>query len=291
MRWLKQHVIKPVTDTFTQFGLDDGYLLAAGVAYYVGLSFFPLLWVLIWGLTNFFEFTHVGQDAKEEVLDVIALNASPGVAIQVRELLKEAGDKAGTGGWIGITILLVAVGTIFAQFERAFDRIWRFTPPEDLGWIATLKSLLIERVTAFALLIGVGALLVLTSVAATVLESIQKFASDFLPLPPVSWTVVKIATTVSINTLAFAVLYHTLPRARVKWIEAVRGGAAVAIVWELGRQVLASYLIGERYSVYGVAGTFIAIQLWAYYVVTIILLGAEYVRVTCKHCSGEGRYR
>jgi uncharacterized BrkB/YihY/UPF0761 family membrane protein len=51
--------------------------------------------------------------------------------------------------------------------------------------------------------------------------------------------------------------------------------------------VLTAYLIGGRYKIYGVVGALIAIQLWAYYAVTVILLGAEYVRVTCKHCSGD----
>src|SRR5690606_7696831 len=145
----------------------------------------------------------------------------------------------------------------------------------------------VERITAFILLIGVGGVVVLTFVAATILESIQAFTSEFLPLPPVSWQIVQTVTTIAINTMAFGVLYHTMPRARVRWKEAFRGGLIVAIVWELGRRVLTALLIGERYNSYGVVGAMLAIQLWAYYAVTIVLLGAEYVRVTCKYCTGE----
>ena len=86
-----------------------------------------------------------------------------------------------------------------------------------------------------------------------------------------------------LNTLAFGVLYHTMPRARVRWKEAFRGGLVVAIVWEVGRLLLVKYLIGGRYTAFGVVGALIAIQLWAWYAVTAILLGAEYVRVTCAH--------
>lgn len=287
VRWLKQHVYDPVSKTFTQFGLDDGYLLAAGVAYYVGLTLFPILWVLIGVLGSLLRLADPHQDARDEVLRVVAVNASPEVAEQVGEVLAPF-ERIGTpGGLVGIAIVLFTAGTIFAQFERAFDRIWRFTPPEDLGWIATLKSLLIERVTAFMLLIGVGGLVVLTLVATMVLEQIKQLTSEFLPLPRASWEIVQTVTTIAINTVAFGVLYHVLPRARVRWREAFRGGLIVAIVWEAGRRALTYFLIGDRYSVYGLVGGLIAIQLWAYYAVTVILLGAEYVRVTCKYCSGE----
>jgi membrane protein len=288
-RWLKMHVLNPAMNTFTQFGNDDGYLLAAGVAYYVGLSFFPLLMVLIGALGWFLRFTHLGQDAEGRVLQAIAMNINEESAVQAKELFRQLGQGVSGKGvsLIGTAILLFTAGTIFAQFERAFDRIWRFTPPEDLGWIATFKSLLIERLTAFLLMIGVAVLVVATFVAATALQSFEHFVAEYFAVPGDVWTVLQVIVTVALNTLAFGMLYHTMPRARVKWKEAFRGGLIVAIVWEIGRRVLTAFLIGGRYQIYGVVGALIAIQLWAYYAVTVILLGAEYVRVTCKHCSGE----
>jgi membrane protein len=217
------------------------------------------------------------------------MNINEESALQAKELFRQLG--AGVSGkgvsLIGTAILLFTAGTIFAQFERAFDRIWRFTPPEDLGWIATFKSLLIERLTAFLLMIGVAVLVVATFVAATALQSFEHFVAEYFAVPADVWTTLQVIVTVALNTLAFGMLYHTMPRARVKWKEAFRGGLIVAIVWEIGRRVLTAFLIGGRYQIYGVVGALIAIQLWAYYAVTVILLGAEYVRVTCKHCSGE----
>jgi len=284
-RWFKQHVLAPGMRTFTQFGVDDGYLLAAGVAYYVGLSLFPMIWVLMSVLGAILRFTHLGQDAKDSVLDAIEANSSVAVREQVDAVLLQLQQGGAPSGIVSLAIVLFTAGTIFAQFERAFDRIWRYTAPEDLGWIATIKSLLIERVTAFVLLIGVGLLVLLNFIAATVLENFKEFVAEYLAVPAVTWEVLRFVATVAINTIAFGVLYHTLPRARVKWEEAFRGGLIVAIVWEIGRQVLTAFLIGDRYGVYGVVGALIAVQLWAYYAVTVILLGAEYVRVTCKHCN------
>src|SRR5690606_26328336 len=98
IRWLKRHVIRPASETFTQFGLDDGYLLAAGVAYYVGLSFFPLLMVLIGGLGWFLRATHLGQDAEARVLDAIEYNLSVEAADQARTVFEELSRGAETTG-------------------------------------------------------------------------------------------------------------------------------------------------------------------------------------------------
>src|SRR5690606_11394789 len=75
-RWSQKHVFQPVRETFSHFGLDDGYLLAAGVAYYVGLSFFPLLWVLITGLSSFLTSMNLQADAQDYVLEYIEFNVS-----------------------------------------------------------------------------------------------------------------------------------------------------------------------------------------------------------------------
>ena len=66
---------------------DDGPLMSAATAYYVGLSFFPLLFVLIAGVEWFLRNTHLGQDAQQKVLAAIAQNMSPELADYVRQSL------------------------------------------------------------------------------------------------------------------------------------------------------------------------------------------------------------
>ena len=109
LRWLKRHVVEPVSRTFTQFGLDDGYLLAAGVAYYVGLTLFPILWVLIGVLGALLRLADPNQDARDEVLRVVAVNASPEVAQQVGEVLAPFERIGAPGGLIGIAIVGILI--------------------------------------------------------------------------------------------------------------------------------------------------------------------------------------
>ena len=75
-------------------------------------------------------------------------------------------------------------------------------------------------------------------------------------------------------------LFWLLPKAPVRWCDAFHGALLTAAAWEIGRQVLAIFIARGKYtSAYGVVGAFLAILLWCYYAVTIILLGAEYIHV------------
>ncbi len=61
----------------------EGTLSAAGIAYYVALSFFPLLLVLVAGLSWILQWTQVGQNAWQALHDTIANQLSPDLAQQV----------------------------------------------------------------------------------------------------------------------------------------------------------------------------------------------------------------
>jgi membrane protein len=84
---------------------------------------------------------------------------------------------------------------------------------------------------------------------------------------------------VSLNALLFTVIYRVLPKQSVRWRDALAGGVLVAIIWEVGQQLLAPLVIGEKYSAYGVVGSFIAVMLWMYYASAVLFIGAEFVQI------------
>ena len=93
-------------------------------------------------------------------------------------------------------------------------------------------------------------------------------------------TGVDACATLLLNAAVFGMLYHRLPKRRIEWVDAFRGGLLAALVWEAGRQLLGAVLIGVRYTTaYGAIGSFIAMLLWCYWGVSIIFFGAEYAQV------------
>jgi membrane protein len=78
--------------------------------------------------------------------------------------------------------------------------------------------------------------------------------------------------------IVLSCIYRVLPKAPVRWSDAIAGAWLAAVTWELGRQALAYLLIGDRYSAFGLIGSFIAVMLWIYYACMVLFLGAEYVQ-------------
>jgi membrane protein len=262
------------------FQEHEGTLSAAGVAYYVALSFFPLLLVLVAGLSSVLQWTEIGQNARDEIRKVIAQQASPDLAKQVDQSLKVVSDRAVAGGPIGFLVLVVSAIAIFAQLDAAFDRVWQLPPDPHATWPQWIQRLVFMRLKALGMLMGVGGFIVLAMVASMVVSGIEHALEPRVSIGPwVEWAS-SLWVNLLLNLLAFMMIYRAVPKAPIRWWDALRGGILAAVLWEAGRQALTAYFLHLNYpSAYGIIGSFIAVMLWAYYASVVVLFGAEYVRV------------
>ncbi|MBX3436930.1 MAG: YihY/virulence factor BrkB family protein [Planctomycetaceae bacterium] len=258
---------------------DDGPLMSAAAAYYVGLSLFPLLLVLIAGVGIVLRYTVAGQNAEQQVVAAIAEHVSPSLEVHLISALQNVQDRSAFSGPIGLLGLLLSAIAGFAQFQTAFDRIWNIPPPASKGLFAGLRRTLVERGIALLMLLSAGLLVILVFFSGLVLSHLQAYSRSLLPAGDAAWRAAPALMTVTVNALAFTLVYRWLPKVQVAWRDALRGGVVVAVGWEIGRQILAVFLVGTRYSsAYGVVGSVIAILLWCYYGVAVIFLGAEYLQ-------------
>jgi membrane protein len=260
--------------------------MAAAVAYYAALTFFPVMLILTSGIGLFLRFTYAGQAAQTQMLEAIEDTASPQLRTQIEQILEAVGEGANVGGPLGILTLLITATLLFAQFERAFERIWNEPTRPAGGMLKALRRLLVDRLRAFAMLLGVGSLVIVIFLIGMTLTAIQNYTTNLVPGVDWLWRIVQTLVMVILNAGAFGVLYRTLPRLPARWRESLAGGLFTSIVWEIGRQVLAAYIVGGKYtSAYGVIGSFIAVMIWIYYANAAIFLGAEFVQEICQSCN------
>ena len=255
---------------------DDGAsLMAAAVAYSAALSFFPILLLLISVAGYVLRLTDAGADATTQIRDAIASQTSESLADQVQQALGTIGDQSAANGIVGWSMLVFTSLLLFVQFSAAFDRIWNVRVADDQTWLEMGIALVKQRFVAFVLLTVVGVLVVLTAVIGVVLQA----ASAMIPLSEQFWAAVSRASSLTINVVAFTLLFRLLPPRLVTWRGCVRGALLGAVLWELGRWVLATFLVGGRYSsAYDVIGSFIAVLLWVYYAAAVIFFAAEFVQ-------------
>jgi membrane protein len=291
---LKTRVWPVVQRTWQGWQKDDGFLLSAAMAYYAAFSLFPLLLVLIAGLGFVMQLSPTAQNAQERLLDLLASPTGPfgeggaWLADQLRMLLAGVKAQAGLGGPVGVLALLIAAIGVFLQLDYIFDRIWGFQSSSSNTWLAYLRDILWDRVSAFLMLLGVAAMLLAVLLANLVLAGIQVRVEQ-LPGGAVAWQWGQTVFTLAVNALLLGVVYKVLPKARVCWRHALVGGAFVSVVWGLGQRLLVSFVIGSHYSAYGVVGSFIAVMLWIYYASAIMFLGAEVVQALYHECPLCGK--
>jgi len=272
-------IISDLKDTFRRWSDDNGSLMAAGVAYYGALSFFPLLLTLISGIGLMLQFTVAGQNAEQQLLEAVGNQMSAELQQHIASALDQVRSGANMGGPVGLMTLLFGAMAIFVNFDSAFDVIWNVDPPESKGMLAAVKRVIFQRGLAFVMLLGLGVILIVVQVAGIAISAAAEMSDSLLPGGERLWTFGRVLLPLILNSAVFTLIYRLLPKPSVSWKEALQGGAFAGVVWEVGRQVLTLFLVGTKYSsAYGVVGSFIAVMLWIYYAVTVLFLGAEYIQ-------------
>lgn len=262
------------------FNEHDGFLMAAAIAYYLALSLFPMLLVLVAGLGFALQSTVVGQDAQERLLTAVEQQASPELSSQISKALEVVSARASSRGPIGFVVLLITAVAIFTQVDHAFNRIWRTEDDPNRGWLDMVWRLVFVRLKALLMLVAAGAFVLAATIASLVWSGIQSAIEPTVDVGQQVSGTIGFLINVFFNFLAFALIYRFVPRVKIEWKAALQGGVVAALLWEIGRQVLAVYLVRQGYpTAYGVIGSFIAIMLWAYYGMLVIFFGAEYTRV------------
>ncbi len=258
---------------------DGAAELAAATSYYMAFSFFPLLLLLLSIAGFLLHFTGWGQDAQQRLLALLAEQVAPSLAAQVKIALSSMESHAAVSGPVGLFMLLLASIAVFAYIDTAFDRIWNLPVEKSAGILESIVHILKHRLRAFLYMLGLGLLVIAGFLLNMSLATLQTLAAEKLPLWSADWTMLIAAIAVGTNWLLFTLLYKILPKAPIRWRDAAGGGLLASVVWEIGRRILAAFVIASNYSVYGVVGAFIAIMLWVYYAAATVFLGAEYVRL------------
>jgi len=100
--------------------------------------------------------------------------------------------------------------------------------------------------------------------------------------------VVTVVASTGFYSLMFTLLFRYLPDKRQPWGSAFRGGVLTALLFEVGKEVIAMYLgrsaIG---SAYGAAGSLIVLLVWVYYSTLITFVGAQVSSILMRFSGGR----
>lgn len=270
---LKQ-IWRLLKETFKEWNDDKASRLAAALSYYTIFSLAPLLIIAIAIAGAVF-----GDDAAsgEIVRQIQGLVGKDGAEV-IQTALQNAQkpDTRNIASIISIGVLLFGASNVFAQIQDALNTIWEVQPKPGRSLVQTLR----KRFLSFAMVGGVGFLLLVSLIANAVLAAMVNYFSNSLPGFDFLWQIANFIISFAVITFLFAVIYKFMPDVKIAWNDVWIGSAITSLLFVIGKSLLGLYLgNGSFGSAYGAAGSLIVLLAWINYAAQIIFFGAEFTQV------------
>lgn len=193
-------------------------------------------------------------------------------------------DKRGFAALIGGLTVLFGATAAFAQLQSSLNRVWEVAPRKG----HLIRSLVRKRLASFALLLGIGFLLLVSLALSAGIEAFRDWIEMHYEVSPALLQSLSAVVSLVLFTILFAMIYRILPDREIEWKDVALGAVAASIAFQVGKWFFSLY-IGRTAvaSPYGTAGALVVILLWVYYAASILLLGAEFTRAHSKVVLGS----
>ena len=241
----------------------------AAIAYYSIFSIGPLIVVAISIAALVFD----REGVQSQVIDALRGLLGDTAATSIGTMLSGAGSKAEGlfAESIGTVALVYAAINVVVQLKEAINRVWEVQSSSAVGVWGFVRV----YVVSLAAVVALGFLLLTSMLLTAALAAFGKYIGTFLPealLQAASFGV-----SFAVISLLFALMFKWLPDAKVTWRAVWLGAIGTAVLFEIGKYVIAFY-IGKQglESKYGAAASVVVVLIWVYYSAQIVLLGAEF---------------
>ncbi|BAY16882.1 putative ribonuclease BN [Nostoc sp. HK-01] len=272
-----QAIVGLFQETFQEWSEDKASRLAAALAYYTIFSIAPLLIIVIAIAGAVFGEEAARGEIVRQIQGLVGPDGAKFIEIAIRNASQ---PKTGAiASVISILLLLLGATGLFTELQDALNTIWEVKPKPGRA----MKNVVRQRALSFAMILGIGFLLLVTLVISTALTAVVGYFSNLLPGVDVIWQVVNFILSFAITTILFGLIFKVLPDAKITWNDVLIGAVITSLLFSLGRYLLGQYLGNSSFgSTYGAAGSLVVILAWVYYAAQILFFGAEFTQVYAR---------
>jgi membrane protein len=276
---------KLLKTTFTAWSDHEAPRLGAALAFYGVLSLAPLAVLAIAVLELFFSQGAARHELLSHVRSMTNFESADAVNALIEHGQKPASGAIGSA--VGVLTLLFGASGVFGELHSALNRMANVKPDTEGLW-GTIQA----RLFSFGMVLAAGFLLLLALMTGSALTALGRTSRAMLPVSPVTLQTINEAISLAIAAALFALIFRYVPAKRAGWRAVWVGGAMTAVLFTIGKFLIALYLgkaaVG---SAYGAAGSLVAVTVWVYYSSMIFLFGAEftYVLASGPPEAGAGR--
>ncbi len=256
---------------------------AAAIAYYALLALFPLA-VFAVSLAGYL--LRGDPQAQERIVNLIMDNLpldSQSGRQQLHDQLAAVTQGRVGLGLLGLLGTAYSASALFGAVRIALSAVFNVQRPRPL---VQGKLLDLGMTLALGLLLFLS--LGLTAVVTVVLRLAQDLFGGLAPLMSVLVTIGQFLVVPAVTAVICLILYTVVPRAGVRWRDAVPGAVLAAVAFEVLKLGFAQYVahFGNFDAVYGALGFVIVFLLFAYLSAQIVLFGATVTRAYSEVQAG-----
>lgn len=270
-----------VREVMAKWSRDDVLAQGAALAFYTLFSLAPLLVLVIATAGLVF-----GDEAvRGEVVSNLTGTMGPDAARTIEEMISRVSSPAAglVASIASVATMLLGASGVFGHLQSVLHRIFEVPPERRSG----VRGHFTRRLSSFAMVLGIGALLCLSMLLSAILAAFRELLAARLPIlgPLLPW--LDVILSLSLSATLFALVFKVLPRAPIAWRHAALGGVVTAMLFALGKSLIALYLgrTGGT-SVFGAAASLVLLLLWVYYSAQILFFGAEVTSVLARRRRG-----
>lgn len=264
---------RTVAGTYLTWSERGGAQLGASIAFYSIFALAPVLVVAIAVAGLAFGPDAVRGRVVEQLQGLLGTTAAKAIEAMIASAWRpEQGTFAGI---VGIVTLLVAATGVMVELKRALNVMLERT----VSARSVLSAFVKARLTALAMVLGVGFLTIVSLLLSTAVAAIAAWVPTRYPEFKFLLTALDLVASTIVLTAAFAALIRWLPDkpppGRVVAIAAV----AAALLFNVGKYLVGIYIAQAGVtSTYGAAGSFVVLIIWVFYTSQVLLIGVAFGR-------------
>jgi membrane protein len=260
--------------------------LGAALSFYTMLSVAPLLVVSV-GIAGFV----FGQEATQahvaqQIQNLVGTQGGEAILSMLKESSTPSGGLAAAA--IGVFMLLFGASGVFGELRDSLNLVWGVKSASGTSLIGMIKY----RFVSFAMVLGIGFLLMVSLLLTTAISAAGKFFTPYLPASEVLLQIGNVVVSFLAVTILFALLYKVVPDVHIEWQDVWIGAAVTSLMFSIGKALIGLYLgkasVG---SAYGAAGSLVVFLVWVYYSAQIFFLGAQFTHTFAEQHGSRARAR
>lgn len=253
---------------------SQAFIYAAALAFFTAFSIAPVMIVAVAVVGVILGPRAAEGQLLEQLRDIVGPEAASAVETAV------INSQLDQSGWLptiaGIGAILLGATTVFAQMQQSLNAIWDVAPRPSKGGLWRFVK---ARLLSLTVVLAIGFVLLVSLALSVTLRALIVFADQWLPVPGWAMVGVEIVVSLTVITLLFAAMFKVLPDVVLSLRDVLLGGLVTALLFTLGRSLIAIYLANAATaSAYGAAGSLALLLLWVNYSSLILLFGASFTR-------------